>query len=324
MIYSYPVHLNHLSIISINSDYEPWFYSNYIQLSCPPEFPNDRTKIVNFFNYDDLNPFYGYSPFTKEHKTSRLEKPEQIIPHYKGLLKDQKYINIFVDDFYLAFRPAYKLCHTPHELFLFGYDNTAEHFHVLGYDTSGKPKEYTVFFSELVAAYMSASNLLENYTASTWMHFDYQFEYNKNQYGINLSNIISLLESYINSTEFELMPGTVCGVSIYKLIKEYYYNYYYSLTSVDVRPFHLLWEHKNLMYIRMKYLQNYFSLDLSNYISSLFDLQQNYMILRNKLIKCEISKNRIQTDLFYKTIDSLVYNETQLYSKLIKELKKLL
>lgn len=323
MIYSYPVHLNHLSIISINSDYEPWFYSNYIQLSCPPEFPNDRTKIVNFFNYDYINPFYSYSPFTKEYKTSRLEKPEQIIPYFKELLSNHRYINIFVDDFYLTFRPAYKLWHIPHELFLFGYDKTAELFHVLGYDTSGRPKEFTVFFYELEAAYMGASNLLENYTTSTWMHYDYQFEYNKIQYGINLSNIINLLESYINSTEFELMPGTVCGVSIFNLIKEYYYNYYYSLTYFDVRPFHLLLEHKNLMYKRMQYLQNYFSLDLSYYISSLFDLQQNYLTLRNKLIKCEISKNRMQTDLFFKTIDSLVDKEIQIYSKLIKELKLL-
>lgn len=323
-IQSYPVHLCHLSIISQNKDYEPWFFSNYIQISCPSEFPYDRTKIINFFDYDYYKPFYASSPFASELRTERIKIPGEIISNFLEAIENNIYLHIYVDDFYIPFRPAYKIKNMPHELFIYGYDMTNRIFHVLGYDTYGKPQEMPLPFEVVEQAYVGANFILENgYKNCEWMHFDYQLSYTTTQYNINLKSIINSLKSYLHSTEFKLMPGTVTGLSVYTLLKEYYNNFINNRTDFDIRAFHVLWEHKSVMYQRVRYLEenNYFKMSTLN--TRLFNLQNDYLILRNSLIKNEITQKRINNELFSELIDSLVDRENQILSELLVELSRL-
>lgn len=322
IIRSYPVHLCHLSIISHNRDFEPWFFSNYIQISCPPEFPYDRTKIINFFDYDYYNPFYASSPFASELRTERLKIPGKIISDFLEALENNIYLHIYVDDFYIPFRSAYKIKNRPHELFIYGYDMSNKIFHVLGYDKNGKPQKMTLTFEVVEQAYVGGNFILENgYKNCEWMHLDYQLSYTSTQYNLNLKRIINSLKSYLDSTEFNLMPGTVTGLNVYKLLKEYYNNYINNRTTFDVRAFHVLWEHKNVMYQRVRYLEEKMPFNMNTLTTRLFKLQNDYLILRNSLIKNELTKKRIDNKQFCGLIDSLVDRESQILSELFVELK---
>lgn len=209
----------------------------------------------------------------------------------------------------------------PHELFLYGYDLDSAVFYALGYQGPGIPGEQTVTFKDFVQAYTSASALITaNYADCHWMHFDYQLEYKANHYPLDLELIIQSIESYLQSTEFDLMPGTVCGISVYGLLKDYYHNWFHSLTAFDVRPFHLLWEHKNLMCKRIDFIQKYTGTVLSHLLSVSDELQKDFLNLRNRMLKEQISRQKTPPGLFAKIIDVLIEREVQLLSALVQQL----
>jgi hypothetical protein len=322
VVYCYPIHLNHFLIITRNDKYEPWMYSNYIQLSCPPELPYDRTKILDFFQYDFFDPFYRTSPFLEETRVKRMENSRDITGAYKEALDSGTYLNVFVDDFYVPFRQVHGKIHTPHDLFLFGYSDKEQVFYVMGYDAYGNPKEYAVDYGLLAEAYQGVNVLLqqEPYRDSTWLIDDYRMKYRDADRGLEVSRITYLIKCFLDSASFDEMPGTVCGTAVYGLIKEYYSNYFQSETEFDVRPLHLLCEHKTLMQKRAAFLRKELSLDLREIHSRFALLQQDFLNLRNTFIKRHISGKRLTPGQFQSTLDELAEREAETCRLLLDKL----
>ncbi|MFE9275692.1 hypothetical protein ACQKLN_31075 [Paenibacillus glucanolyticus] len=323
IIHCYPIHLHHFSIINKNKKYEPWLYSNYIQISTPPELPYDRHKIINFFRYDEQEPFYGgTSPFMKECKLERIETIDEIVPSFRESINQDKYMNIFVDDYYLPFRRAYRKNHYPHDLFLFGYTDEKRVFHVLGFDQYGLPKEYEVDYQVLSKAYLSVNSLLKSeYSESNWMACDYQMHYTDAECELEIPRMVQLYQSFIDSIPFDQMPWAINGAAVYPLLMEYYYQYYNSLTAYDHRPFHMLYEHKMLMLKRVDYIQKELDLDLTPIRPRFSKLCQDFLDLRNFFMKNNIRAVKLSPNQFNQKMDALIDKELDLYTSIVKILK---
>jgi len=250
ILHTYPVHLNHFSIIGRNLDYEAWMFSNYIQISCPWDLATRPVlTIIDYHNYDMNNLYYRHSPFSREEKTERITDRTELVSLVRKLLNEQKYLNLYLDDYYIPFRPSYNKSHEPHDLFFYGYDDDAACFHVLGYSGYGTPTESTLSYADFEEAYINGTRLIrEDYAECDWMQPDYRFEYVPAVYPLNLPHMIGLFESYLNPTTWAPMPETFLGVDVYPLLKDFYRNYTTNLIAFDVRPFHMLWEHKMLMH----------------------------------------------------------------------------
>lgn len=316
----YPVHTCHLSILTTVSNYEPWFYSNYIQIAAPEEFGSDPTKIIDFFNYDEISPFYNFSPFVSEIRAERVNDPDDILKSVFELLDNNYYIKLYVDDYYIPFRKQSR--HNPHEIFIYGYSSDSCIFYVLGYNIYGNLMEETITFSELQQAYSSANKLIfsifSKYKSSHWMHVNYFYKINIIHADIDFKHMIFLLESYLNSLPYEKMPYMICGLAVYDLVKKFYsFNF---RKFIDIRPFHLLWEHKKVMFDRVSYLSaHYFKKD-ADYKQAFYDLQKDYFLLRNKIVKGNINNSHLEPELFSEHLNSLIAKESAMLDRLLKDL----
>ncbi|MCL5071400.1 MAG: hypothetical protein M1308_10970, partial [Actinobacteria bacterium] len=83
-----------------------------------------------------------------------------------------------------------------------------------------------------------------------------------------------------------------CGIDVYNEIIGFYSDFLDNKISFDLRPLHLLWEHKKVMLLRMSYMQNVKNIQgLSKILVDYSEIERKSLILRNKLIKYNISNN---------------------------------
>ncbi|MEK3834093.1 MULTISPECIES: hypothetical protein [unclassified Paenibacillus] len=314
-IISYPVHPSHLSIVTACENHEAWLYSNYIQIACPPEFPQETNKVIDFFNYDTNAPFHNYSPYAIEMKENGFLIEKDIVVAIIQFIENGYYIKIYLDDYFIPFRKrVFHQNHTPHELFLYGYDSDLMIFHVLGYDEKSGFIEAQITFNEFKEAFMSANRLIrvdrEEYH---WMQYIYLYAPQNADLAFDLKQVVSLLDAYLNSTSFQEMRN------VYEALKEFY-DYQLQFHDFDIRPFYLLWEHKKVMLDRIEYIsKNIFKREVE-YIVDAKDLQRDFLKLRNVVLKGNLLKKHMKNKLFCSMLDSYVRKEIVILNRLLHDL----
>ncbi|MEK5163593.1 hypothetical protein NYE69_14805 [Paenibacillus sp. FSL R5-0527] len=291
IVKTYPQHLNLFSILSRNDDYLDWFYSNFIQLSCPKTFPFDLGKIVNYFNYDKQYPFYGGAPFVQnysENRSSATQIIEKLIEH----IKNDRYVAVYLNDFYLPYRELAKDLY--HDLLIYGFDVEKAEFYILGYD-KGYPTNQSIAFSSLYEAYKSANEAISSNKLPIYMTKDWVYEPNNDiTVAFNKEYVVFLLKCYLESQPFvfETEDDYVFGLNVYDLICDHLRLVLETKTSLDHRAFYILWEHKKIMRDRLIYIfNNHYALRNENLLEQSIILERQARIILNLAIRTKITSS---------------------------------
>lgn len=295
----------HAYPLSVAFNYEkflPWFYCHYIQVFCSKNFsePNGSSWL-NFVSFDLWN---NGIPFISDNhlldRQSIVDNKIDIVNYVINYTNRGWYTYVEVDDFYIPFRNAYQKYRQPHDLFIFGYDINNKTFDVAGFNSEDEFSYDKLSFEDFEKAYhYNDSNICDIDTGS--FNFIRTFKVLDDwEYEFDLKLFVELLDDYINSidtTEKFRMYRTpanarVYGMEVYQVLKEYYKLLLRNEIEFDIRPIHLLWEHKKCMSLRIKYIVDTgLVANLNSAYDDYREIEQKLLNARNLMLKYEVTND---------------------------------
>lgn len=311
MITTYTQHAHLLTILTGNEFTYDWIFSNYIQLYINKDYEHNWGDFYFPFPYE-LRPSdtCKWIISKKIGKDLILKKWRTIIDFVIDSIDMGNYIHTMINNFYIPLSQAYKKYNYRHDIFIYGYNTKERILYVSDFFATGKYSFEEISFTDFEKAY-SADHLAAN---SDYLNgLVYLYSLNKEcDYKFDINNIISSLKAYYNcnTPEYWLMYNNenigniVFGNQIYTTLSNYISKAINGNADIDLRPFYLLYDHKKIMLLRIKYLnqKGYFSECYEKSINDLTIIEEQCRLLVSLVIKYNITKN---TKLINKAINVL-------------------
>lgn len=331
-INGYTIHSYPLSIMLNESRSYEWFYSNYIQVVCNPSFSEnffDFKNICSIIDGDEwINWLYPGNPWIKC-ETIVLYKnyDKKIYEIIIWAIKQNDYVVIILDEYYLPNKQNYNINHNLHEVLCYGYNETDGIIYTLTFNQRGIFQEVKINYSNIQNAYESARKICDDKEnrinpiklLSINKNFSFQF---------NVDLVYELLINYIESRDAigltkQVYPNNlnlIYGINTYKLLSKYYS---YGRKHYDIRPLHILYEHKKCMIMRLEYMKNLFNNEMfNNIIKEYQEIQKMCLVAKRLLIKYMYTSKYINDINIL--IESICEKEQQQLRKIIKILEQYL
>lgn len=236
----------------------PWLFSNFIQINCNLNSEHRRLEFYNFYKneqFDLPNYFLDYNYY----------KVTDLL-HYSGIkalkweLKQKRYIEVKLDQYYLFGRNEYHYMHHLHQNLIYGYDDKQRIFMTIGYDNSGKIQKYNISYQDMSETLNRNTNLV---VKSILYHQGFRF------YHFVPAYIKKVCKEYLEKKNTELsvhsfLPTerSVHGIGIYEELRT---QKGINVLISDRRLSYLLYEHKVIMEKRIDYMWHEKLLDKEMY-----------------------------------------------------------
>lgn len=319
MISTYNYHANIMSILGNYPETYSWVISNFIQLY--------MNKDLNYAWGDFYFPFpYDMGPYSTcrwiyNQKIERCNVDimcDSPISFIIDCINSNNYVSTKINHFYLPVSRFYKDRHFNHNAFIYGFDLDEEILYVADFFKSGKYSNEKISFSDFTQSFRSYNkDTSPDYINGVIYLFKFNSEYD---YRFSIENITNSIRAYLHGDVPEFWnfynnderKNLVFGIQVYDTLKNYIIRKMSNKDSyIDIRCFYLLYEHKKLMVLRFKYLNElgYFK-DINNNIniSKLSDLEVKSQIIVNLILKYSFTRdtslaNRIVSLLEYIKIE---------------------
>lgn len=334
LINGYPKHAIQLSILCQYKEALPWILNNYIQLNCSKDFLDLSKQPPVWFDFYFVDPKYVDSLMYIE-KLSRttvdiLEKDilELIITSINSGL----YVYTSVDEYYLPGTNAYKSRSQPHSILIYGYDTNSKTLNIGGFLRGNtnvyKYGTYTVTYEEFLQAYNNL-NYIDDY--DHYLNRIYLMKFNKSRkFEFDIVLVKELLGDYLHSKNSSERLRSFnnptkdfnFGISVYENLRLFYGNLESNNNNFDIRPLHILWEHKKCMVERVSYMANHkYISESSLLISDLMEVERDSLNCRNLLIKYSATKNKEILSKLLTMLINISEKEQGILNTLYKELE---
>ncbi|HEX2938219.1 MAG TPA: hypothetical protein VHO66_04795, partial [Ruminiclostridium sp.] len=300
----------------------PWFYSNYIHLVCNKEFNEnffDFFSICSVLNGSKwIDSIYPGIPWINRNSIENYiinQCDTDLNEIVLSALDNDNYIVTFLDEFYLPDRIAFQKEHFLHENFIYGFDTEEKVYYILGFTQTGKFISSKISFDEFRQSYDNQIKFLK---------FNNDFSYD-----LDLSVIIDSLQEYLESKDISLkttmlrnkLKNCVYGMAVYNELIRYLQLLSDEKALFDIRPFHILWEHKKCMVLRINYILEKYGRDYD--LTTWKDIESKCLFIRNMLIKYYIAKKKTLLDKCITAINEVSIKEEKAIKDLIAFLKTL-
>lgn len=306
-----------LAVICIADDHEPWLYSHFIQLICNPSDP-----IVAFYDeyvWYETNPWFKFEKLSyKTIDTLNLNLLELIINY----IENDFYVLAIIDEFYLPNRKSYHKEHFIHDLLIYGYDRENNTYNTIGFDENGIFRPQKLDFNDFQNAFCNLNNYMIFFSLIKEYKYNFRIDIIKNLlsdylYSKNTSARVDCLD------ERRFLPGHVFGLNIYSHLQNYFRFLLDGKRLSDIRSLHFLYEHKEMMISRIKFLIDRGHLtDNSNvFIEGFQKLRDKTLIARSLQLKFEVSKRSREIKQIINLIQDIYEEERRLLESLLNMLK---
>ncbi len=290
-ITGYAFYANLLSILGNYEQSYGWMYSNFIQL----KYHRDENEGHRIYFFDKT---IGMTPFVYYQRYSRDMIEEDITKLIKRALDHKHYVFLSVDYYYIPNTNCYQKAHFGHDLFIYGYDEVKKVFYIAGNMMHWKYMYSTCTFEELADAYQNyestgSVDILQGVIMYKVME--------ENTYALNLPLISDSIQDYLDSSvkhmsdrndteEKDMIYGISTLLHTLDYLKTFIDN---EEESIDIRPFHTLWDHKNMMLARVNYLKESAWLDNADKLIERFGkLNETALYNRNLALKYSMVRNK--------------------------------
>jgi len=264
----------------------PWIFNNFIQIR--------YAHAWGIFTFDSHQFLLRTCPGVIYHSL-----PQDIVINKWGKsLRDVitesidmgYYLFIHADRYYMDSTDSYQRKHFKHELLVYGYDLKHNLIYIADNLEDGKFIQSSCSLDELEEGYWSMSS-----EDDFWKEIRF-LKPSENLNGvIHVEQIISGMENYLNSSEtFDLVREQKYdfGMQAIERVSTDIENATHAGEKLDIRVFHLLYEHKIIMELRLIYLmENEFIDSDMSFMEFSTDLKQDYLILRNMVLKYNITRD---------------------------------
>ncbi|MGC5772272.1 hypothetical protein [Paenibacillus pabuli] len=295
-----------LSITSAHEETIPWYYSNFIQLSCKKTFLEDgRQFYIDFFR-GQPNELNFNNPFLLTCSVNYTILEHLALdawpPFFADQIRSGYYCIVFLDESRLSPAAAYQKEAFPHHLFLYGFDGDKRIFDASMFDHTGVYRNVQIPYTEFLDAVHSMRHLLrEGFTSD---HHTYFYKYEPHSpYPFDKIVALDQLHDYLNGEthlnriNYNPDDEQAFGINVY----DYLQMYYDAVESNDprlgdrndVRHLHVLWEHKKMMQERVAYLVDEGIIPYDEkLVNGYQDITTRAMKLRDQYIRHEIREDK--------------------------------
>jgi uncharacterized protein (UPF0297 family) len=300
IITTYTQHAHLLAIlICFESTYD-WIFSNYIQLYINKDYKHNWGDFYFPLPYE-LRPSdtCKWVLSKKVGKDMVSAKWKSILDFVIDAIDSGNYVHTMINYFYVPFGPRFNNQHLHHDILIHGYNLESKIFYVSDFFDMGKYSFEELSFADFEKAY-SSNNLTTNQDYLNGLIYMYSIK-EECDYTFNINNIINPLKAYLNKSvpEYWSMFNSdnrdhiVFGNEIYDTLINYITESSNNPSSyIDYRPFYLLYDHKKMMLLRMKYLneKGYFTEHFTSNINKFTELEEQSRVVINQVVKYSISK----------------------------------
>ena len=330
-------HAYPLSILSVNDAYLPWFHSNFIQLFWPRArgFPH---ATLDFF----YPPQYPSLPLLDTQLFDRriLGRGAGALGEFLvSCLADRLYVQLYVDEFHLPGRAAYRRGYMPHRLLLFGCDRGGASFDILGFTAHGRYAASQVSGSELEDA-VGSPRLLADIEATQAGEREIALgdlgkisltRYkNGRACSFDLQLVIDQLSDYLNchrtADRFRMLDLSyydqeATGMEVYSCIRRRLEYSRKHPEFADVLSVHILWEHKKCMLARIEYMEALRLLDPGDALGEAYaEIVAQAGILRMMMLRYGMSRDEHLIERMIGRLVSVMEREGDLLTRGLEQL----
>lgn len=286
-----------ISIVSSHADSSNWLINNFNNLV----IHNNQTTM--FF----IDSTYHHNPLIDCQRINKKligKNVDDYINFIIEAIEQNYYVYLIMNSKYIS---AYnRINNRPHDLLIFGYNSINRTFNIADNFVSGKFALSKCSFNELENSLQNLTDIDENFN-----NFNGCLELLRLNPAatlpIDVPYILNALNDYLNSTvshpQSSFVRSNTYGFKIYEKLIEYLQSLKIENSNCDIRPFHVLWEHKKSILLKVMHFNKSLILDLSEDELKEFDYIVNKaLIIRNLFMKYSLTKNN---ELIDKMIDLL-------------------
>lgn len=277
LVGSYSVYSIVFSLMPEGEEGIHWICNNFIQLRYFLNF-----GIVFMEQYKSL---LDTCPYLTHFTCSReiIEEEFHGLHNYaERMLEKEHYLFMYVDRFYISKYEGYQKRHELHEIVIYGFDEKRRIYYCADNIGDGRFGTYECSYDEFKEAYDALHELpihqnVHLLKLGRW--------WAKSDEPIRIERIVTLLDDYVNSiyTQNALEPFTSM---------KYGFNIHYDVLhdlekaheekDMDIRAICTLYEHKQLMAMRFKYLYEQDGKEVYKMLAEFFEgLEKEYYLIRN-------------------------------------------
>lgn len=325
-----------LSITSVHEETLPWYYSNFIQLSCKKNFLEDgRQYYIDFFR-GKPNELNFNNPFLLTCSVNYTILENMALDDWPEFFANQirsgYYCVVFLDESKLSRAASYQKGPFPHHLFLYGFDGEEQIFYASMFDHTGVYRNVQIPFQEFLEAVQSMRHLLQDNLMADHHTYFYKYEPH-DSYAFDKMAAIDQLRDYLNGEthlnrmNYNFDHREAFGINVYSYLQMYFDAVESNDPRLgernDVRHLHVLWEHKRMMSERIEYLVK---AGIIPYDEELVEgyrvITKRAMNLRDQYIRHEIREDKKVFEKLKLRFDQFRNEESVLLNKLITWLEK--
>lgn len=324
-------HAYPLSALLSHKEYWPWFYSHYIQVYAKQDLSDLwGSPWFNFASWDIWN--YGIPYISNTHMLDQravIENDIDVVTLIKNYIDREWYTYAEIDDYFIPFRDCYQKYRSPHDIFIYGYDDDS--FEVAGFNYSRIFSFDKLKFSDFEKAFREnqATMCKVDFGGNNFLRIFKVLEEQSCEFDIKL--VMDLISDYLNSVDtmekFHMYrtpeQGRAYGLETYYYLKKYFKLLNEKKIHYDIRPIHLFWEHKSCMLLRLKYMCEH------NIIRERKSICDDYRKIvnsafraRDYLLKYEFTKSGNDLEKIIAILDNNENIERELLTLVLEELQK--
>lgn len=329
-IYNLLSNAEFLCIILNYDNMYPWFYEHYVQV-----YINETNLLRQIGVQEVLLDFYGGWTEPRELFDilyfNRKEVESYGIDEFKELIQKGYYMYVYLDESYV-----YECEPNSHDNLIYGFDDEKRVFYLIGF-VEDQYEMYEIDYDVFVEAYRSGVKISAETDVYDGINFlcGFKPKFNENtKYEFQFDKFLQRMEELvysINSAEIysdgslnhKMYEGEkLYGFDAIKRYCEMLEDNKETLGELDLRAFHTIYEHCNLMYDRLKYIYNEIlreEMD-SNLEKKLEELVKKSERIRLLSVKYNVSLKKKLIPVLIEDMKELLAGEVELYTKIYHEL----
>ena len=277
----------------------PWFYCNFIQLKWNKELKSP----VNFYClWLTQNPLLGTQVIRKNMLQIHHINIHDFIMDCIG---SREYFYSTFDEFYVPRRPDFGKRHFFHDFLIYGFDSVRKEYLLLGFDERQMYRTTSIRYDEFEKAFFSEEIGPEyihliNKNVNARFEFDLQLIYEMLGDYLNGRNTSERYRMYNNP-----MKNFVFGMDIYEQLGMYFTLLGEGRFENDVKPLHILYEHKKCMVLRIEYMMKNHYIEPAPFLYDEYGkIAEDVLALRNLQLKYGITNEKKYLE---QIVDALPY-----------------
>lgn len=290
-------------ILMMNPERMSWVLNHYIQVRYTKA---SREKERDQLEFDTC--IYNFWPVLQclfIHPNDLIEEGIGIVPFIKKMLDDGYVVRAVVDEFYIERRSAYQSFHFIHHIMISGYNEEQAIFYVNGY-TDKRRYEMTI---SSIANFLKGLELTGKESLAFFKDSGYP-------YIAQRSIILEQMVRYVNSVNDDKdRPNAIYGMDAYKLF-ETRMEEFICCGSIDIRPFHLLYEHKKMMLVRIQYMLERQPL-CGELIREYEQIVELAVTLRNLILKYELTSKKHELSRAHWLLCEIIAREKNFFEQFL-------